>query len=111
MSSFDIAPDCKVARRIEWIQNGQQGGVDVTEDDLVFVTNGSLVENSAWGDHHTPAKFDPIVHDGGSWHLWRNIAVQDPLFWKARQVLYQAGGVTVGLRFDHDDRHTDTHLH
>ena len=51
-----------------------------TEDDLVFVTNGSLVENSEWGDHHTPAKFDPIVHDGGSWHLWRNIAAQDPSF-------------------------------
>jgi len=77
---FDIASDHKVARRIEWIQNGQQGGVDVTEDDLVFVTNGSLVENSEWGDHHTPAKFDPIVHDGGSWHLWRNIAAQDPSF-------------------------------
>ncbi len=65
--AFDIAPDHKVARRIEWIQNGQQGGIDVTEDDLIFVTNGSLVENSEWGDHHTPAKFDPIVHDG--WEL------------------------------------------
>jgi oleate hydratase len=77
---FDIASDHKVARRIEWIQKGQQGGVDLTEDDLLFVTNGSLVENSDWGDHHTPAKFDPIVHDGGSWHLWRNIAAQDPSF-------------------------------
>lgn len=60
--------------------NGQQDGVDLTEDDLVFVTNGSLVENSEWGDYHTPAKFDPIVHDGGSWHLWRNIAAQDTSF-------------------------------
>jgi oleate hydratase len=73
---FDIKSDNKVARRIEWIQNGQQGGVDLAEDELVFVTNGSLVENSEWSDHHTPAKFDPIVHDGGSWHLWRNIAAQ-----------------------------------
>jgi oleate hydratase len=67
--AFDIEPERKVARRIEWIQIGQQGGIDLTEDDLVVVTNGSRVENSEWGDHHTPAKFDPIVHDGGSWHL------------------------------------------
>ncbi len=77
---FDITPEKKVARRIEWIQEGKVGGVDLTENELVFVTNGSLVENSEWGDHHTAAKFDPIVHDGGSWHLWRNIAAQDPSF-------------------------------
>jgi oleate hydratase len=77
---FDISPEKKVARRIEWIQEGRTGGLDLTENELVFVTNGSLVENSEWGDHHTAAKFDPIVHDGGSWHLWRNIAAQDPSF-------------------------------
>ncbi len=80
--SFDIASDRKFARKIEWIQEGRKGGVDLTENDFVFVTNGSLVENSEWGDHHTPAKFDPIIHDGGSWHLWRNIAAQDPSFGK-----------------------------
>lgn len=77
---FEISPGKKVAKRIAWIRDGQEGGLDLTEDDLVFVTNGSLVENSAWGDHHTPATFDPVVHDGGSWHLWRNIAAQDPSF-------------------------------
>jgi oleate hydratase len=77
---FEVAPHRKVARRIEWVHEGQPGGAGLTENDLVFVTNGSLVENSEWGDHHTPAKFDPVVHEGGSWHLWRNIAAQDPSF-------------------------------
>lgn len=77
---FDITAERKVAKRIDWISGGIEGGVDLTENDLVFVTNGSLVENSEWGDHHTPAKFDPIVRDGGSWHLWRNIAAQDKSF-------------------------------
>jgi oleate hydratase len=77
---FDIAPQRKFARRIAWIHEGQVGGADLTENDLIFITNGSLVENSEWGDHHTPAKFDPIVHDGGTWHLWRNIAAQDGSF-------------------------------
>ncbi|MDE1156391.1 MAG: oleate hydratase [Acidobacteriaceae bacterium] len=75
---FDLQAEQKLARRIEWIHEGRVGGVDLTENDLVFITNGSLVENSTWGDHQTPAGFDPIVHDGGSWHLWRNIAAQAP---------------------------------
>ncbi len=77
---FDITPERKVASRIDWVSGGVEGGVDLTENDLVFVTNGSLVENSEWGDHQTPAKFDPVVRDGGSWHLWRNIAAQDASF-------------------------------
>ncbi|WP_116115942.1 oleate hydratase [Austwickia chelonae] len=70
----------KVAERIEWIRDGETGGVDLTADDLVFVTNGSCVENSNWGDHHTPATLDPEVRPGGTWQLWRNIARQDQSF-------------------------------
>ena len=47
---FDIAPDHKAAKRIEWIQKGQQGGIDLTEDDLVmmpFVTSFFLTRNGA----------------------------------------------------------------
>jgi oleate hydratase len=77
---FNINPDRKVAQRIDWIQGGRPGGLDLTENDLVFVTNGSLVENSTWGDHHTPAAFDPVIRDGNIWSLWRNIAKQDPSF-------------------------------
>ncbi|MGO4712853.1 oleate hydratase [Bradyrhizobium sp. 2TAF24] len=77
---FDLEPEHKVARRIDWVHAGRTGGVDLGDDDLVFITNGSLVENSEWGDHRTPAKFDPVVRDGGSWHLWRNIAAQDASF-------------------------------
>ncbi|WP_168582879.1 oleate hydratase [Gephyromycinifex aptenodytis] len=70
----------KTAHRIEWIRDGQAGGIDITENDLVFVTNGSCVENSRWGDHHTVPELDPVVHEGGSWALWRNLARQDPSF-------------------------------
>ncbi len=54
--------------------------MDLGEDDLVFVTNGSCVENSGWGDQHTAPEFDPEVHEGGTWALWRTIAAQDPAF-------------------------------
>jgi oleate hydratase len=45
---FDITPDRKVARRIEWLRGGRHGGVDVTENDLVLITNGSPVESTSW---------------------------------------------------------------
>ena len=77
---FDITKERKVARRIEWIQGGKHGGRDVTENDLVLITNGSAVENTAWGDHHTPAEWNRDIREGSIWAMWRNIAAQDPAF-------------------------------
>ena len=53
---------------------------DVTEDDFVLITNGSPVENTSWGDHHTPAKWIRDIQEGSIWYMWRNIAAQDPAF-------------------------------
>jgi oleate hydratase len=41
---------------------------------------GSAVENTAWGDHHTPAKWNRDIEEGSIWAMWRNIAAQDPAF-------------------------------
>jgi len=64
----------KVARKIEYIQGGKLKEVDLTENDLVFVTNGSITESSTLGDHHTPAEMNTSL--GGSWNLWKRIAQQ-----------------------------------
>ena len=77
---FDITASRKVARRIEWLTAGKRGARDLTENDLVFMTIGSPVENSSWGDQHTPAKFDTEIREGSIWALWRNIAKQHPSF-------------------------------
>ncbi|WP_172195074.1 oleate hydratase [Saccharibacillus qingshengii] len=68
----------KVAAKIECMRGGQPESIDLTEDDLVFVTNGSCTENSSLGDHRHPAvlKTEP----GGCWELWRSIAAQDESF-------------------------------
>lgn len=77
---FELTAQRKTARRIEWVQAGEKGGVDLGDDDLVFITTGSCVENSRWGDHHTVPELDAEIHEGGLWSLWRNIAKQDPSF-------------------------------
>ncbi|HYN60250.1 MAG TPA: oleate hydratase [Rubrivivax sp.] len=75
---FDIAPGSKRATAIRWRNKGAEGGVDLGADDLLFMTIGSLTENSDNGDHHTPAKLNE--GPAPAWDLWRRIAAKDPAF-------------------------------
>lgn len=75
---FDINKDRKVARKIVCVHEGVEESIDLMEEDLVFVTNGSCTENSTTGDDNHAPVFDTTV--GGCWELWRNIAKQDPSF-------------------------------
>ncbi|MEE8717347.1 MAG: oleate hydratase [Coriobacteriales bacterium] len=78
--TFDVTPDRKVARSIEIVRDGQRSIIDLTEDDLVFYTNGSNVENTTYGSQDKPTGMDGQIHEGGSFALWRKIAAQDPSF-------------------------------
>ena len=76
---FDIHDGRKQASYLHWTDaDGADGGTPLTENDLLFMTIGSLTENSDNGDHHTPAKLD----DGPApaWDLWRRIAAKDESF-------------------------------
>jgi len=78
--AFDCANGKKQATRIDTLRDGHEECIDLTENDLVFITNGGCVENSTIGSQTTvaPLKFD--LKEGGGWDLWRKIAVQDPSF-------------------------------
>ncbi|MGE5403566.1 MAG: oleate hydratase [Candidatus Saccharibacteria bacterium] len=75
---FDFSNGNKVAKQLVWKRSGKEEVVNLSEDDLVFVTNGSCTENSTLGDHYAvpPLNTEP----GGCWELWRNIAKQDSAF-------------------------------
>ena len=70
----------KTATKIVYEKGGREGEINLTENDLVFVTNGSITENSTYGDQNTVPVLDASL--GGSWSLWTNIAIQDPAFGK-----------------------------
>lgn len=70
----------KRANRIHLIEGGVEKSIDLTDDDLLFMTIGSLTENSNDGDHHTPAHLN--TGPAPAWDLWRRIAAQDPSFGK-----------------------------
>ena len=77
---FDIQKDKKVAKCITVIRDGSEESIDLTENDLVFITNGGCVENSSLGDQNQPAPFNKEIKEGGGWDMWRKIAAQDPSF-------------------------------
>ncbi|MBF0012080.1 oleate hydratase [Enterococcus casseliflavus] len=73
-----IVGEEKVAQKLVLEKVGAIEEIPLSEDDLVFVTNGSITESSTQGDHYTPAPISKAP--GGSWRLWKNLAAQSPEF-------------------------------
>jgi len=72
---FSISQEKKVATKIVAVdKEGTDISIDLSENDLVFITNGSMTEGSGYGDDNTPAPFNKEL--GGCWTLWKNIADQ-----------------------------------
>jgi len=75
---FDIKKEKKIAKQIVCLHGGKEENINLMEDDLVFVTNGSCTENATIGDDlHAPEVNNTV---GGCWELWKNIAKQDTAF-------------------------------
>lgn len=77
---FDCSSGKKVVKQIKFNQNGEDGVLDLTEDDYVFITNGGCVENSTYGSQDKIAPFDSTLKPGNGWDLWKSIASQDASF-------------------------------
>ena len=77
---FEISDYKKVAKNIIITKDGEESSIGLTENDLVFITNGGCVENSSMGSQNTPAEMNTEIKPGGGWDLWRKIAAQDTEF-------------------------------
>ena len=60
----------KVATSIVTSTNGEQAIIDLTEDDLVFITNGGCVESATIGTQTQAAAWCPQTEPGNGWDLW-----------------------------------------
>ena len=78
---FDCTDGKKVAKKIEYVKNDEYGCIDLTEKDLVFITNGCCTDTSCYGDQtHAPDLSEIRNGCGESWDMWKNIAAQDKAF-------------------------------
>ena len=67
----------KVAIKIVYENDGEAKEIDLTEDDLVFITNGCCTDTSCYGDQDNAPDLSIIKNGKGeSWDLWKSIASQ-----------------------------------
>lgn len=81
-SVYDLGLDaaCNTVQTIYMRQNGAEKSIYVNKEDLVFVTNGSMSENSCFGDNKTVAATNRDTSDLGLFTLWQNLAKKDTKF-------------------------------
>lgn len=77
---LDMDAACNTVKAILFRQNGNKQVIEVSERDLVFVTNGSLTTNCAFGDNHTVATTNRDTEDLSLFTLWQNLAKKDRKF-------------------------------
>ena len=74
---FDNKEEKKVATKIIYEKEGQEKEFILTENDLVFITNGCCTDTSCYGDQNTIPDLSKVKKgEGESWNLWKNIASQ-----------------------------------
>ena len=65
------------AKKIIYEKDGEEKEIPLTENDLVFITNGCCTDTSCYGDQNTAPDLSVIkIGSGESWDLWKNIAAQ-----------------------------------
>lgn len=65
----------KVATRLHYVQKGQETIVDLTPQDVVLVTNGSMTSDTTYGSN-TTAPVLKTTKSGSSWKLWEKLAAK-----------------------------------
>ena len=108
---FDIKGERKQASSIVVESDGQQETINLTENDLLFITNGGCVENSSIGSQNEAAEFDPELKPGNGWDLWKKIAAQDPSFGHPDKFMLRRGADQLGERDHHHAGRQDPAVH
>ncbi len=80
VTDLDLDAACNTVHGIRARQDGKDFTIPVAETDLVFVTNGSITQNSAFGDNTTVARVDRSTEDRGMFTLWEKLAKKHEKF-------------------------------
>jgi oleate hydratase len=78
---FDINSEKKVAKEVDYTKDGKDEKIELSEDDLLFITNGCCTDVSCYGSQNAAPDLSNIRPNvGDSWNLWNKIAKQDSSF-------------------------------
>lgn len=74
---FKVDDTLKEAVSMTIVKDGKDEVIQMGEKELLFIANGSSMENTSIGGQEEAAVYDPEVREGGNWDLWEKISVQD----------------------------------
>lgn len=77
---IDLDDECNTALGIHMHENGEYKHVKINPEDYVFVTNGSLMTNSTFGDNTHVAPVNRNTDDLGLFTIWQNLAKKHEKF-------------------------------
>ncbi|WP_205963874.1 oleate hydratase [Pseudoruegeria sp. SK021] len=75
--------EAMTVRALKFLSSDGEGKIEIGARDLVFVTTGSIVEDTAYGDGETVPELkinDDEPANGPGWKLWKNLAKKSPVF-------------------------------
>lgn len=81
--------DCNIAKGILMKVNGKKEKIKMAETDLVFVTNGSLMTNSTFGNNTHVAPTNRNTDNLGLFTIWQNLAKKHEKFGHPEKFLGQ----------------------
>lgn len=77
-----MTEDNNVVTGLKAICKGENTVIPVRESDMVFFTNGSMTQNSAFGDNKTVAVTNRDTNNRGVFTVWEKLAARDKKFGK-----------------------------
>ncbi len=80
VTDIDLDAACNTVLSIRARQDGKDITIPIAGTDLVFVTNGSLTQNSLFGDNITVALVDRSTGHRGVFTLWEKLAKKHEKF-------------------------------
>lgn len=86
---IELTKDCNTATAIKMRVDGKEKTVAVEPKDYVFVTNGSLMTNSTFGDNEHIAETNRKTDDLGLFTIWQNLAKRHEKFGHPEKFLGQ----------------------
>ena len=74
---IETVGDKKVASQIIYVKDNEEKSIPLTENDLVFITNGCCTDSSCYGDQNNAPDLSNLKNGvGESWDMWKAIAAQ-----------------------------------
>lgn len=86
---IDLDDECNTALGIHMYENGEYKHVKINPEDYVFITNGSLMTNSTFGDNTHIAPVNRDTENLGLFTIWQNLAKKHEKFGHPEKFLGQ----------------------